>query len=225
MPPPPPPTQVESSLEAKAREVAPGSLRHTCLLAARRFKSTWAELGKLLVKVRNGSEYEQWGFESFEAYCAKELHIRKATADKLTRSYSFLEKHEPRAVGREDFVERAPAFEVIEVLADAEQRGQLSSEEYRSIRDTIWSPEKPTSELRREFQERFPRPAPPPPADDVQLRRLAASARRLHQELSACRKVPKAVAERASALAEDVEELAAKHASHAREVDGAGEAD
>jgi hypothetical protein len=204
-----PPTQVESSLEAKAREVTPGTLRHTCLLAAKRFKSSWAELGKLLVKVRNGGEHEQWGYQTFEAYCSQELHIRKATADKLTRSYSFLEKHEPRAVTREDFPERAPAFEVIEVLADAEQRGQLSSEEYRSIRDTIWSPERPSSELKRELQDRFPRPPPPPPAADVQLRRLAAAARRLHQELSACRKVPKAVAERAGALAEDVEELAA----------------
>src|SRR6478609_6398562 len=102
MPPPPPPTQVESSLEAKAREVAPGSLRHTCLLAARRFKSTWAELGKLLVKVRASGEFEQWGYPTFDAYCSGELHIRKATADKLTRSYSFLEKHEPKAVTRED---------------------------------------------------------------------------------------------------------------------------
>src|SRR5437762_4936657 len=217
-----PPTQVEASLEAKAREVAPGSLRHTCLVAAKRFKSTWAELGKVLVKVRNGGEFEAWGYETFDAYCAKELHLRKSTADKLTRSYSFLEKQEPRAVAREDFPERAPAFEVIEVLADAEQRRQLSSEEYRSIRDTIWSPARPTSELMREFQDRFPRPAPPPPADGVQLRRLAAFARKLHQELSACRKVPKAVAERAGALAEDVEELAAKHTSHVREVDGAG---
>src|SRR5688572_24204584 len=108
-----PPTQVETSLEAKAREVHPGTLRHTCLVAAKRFKSTWAELGKLLVKVRNGAEFEAWGYDSFEAYCQKELHLRKATADKLTRSYSFLEKHEPRAVSREDFPERAPAFEVI----------------------------------------------------------------------------------------------------------------
>lgn len=204
-----PPTQVETSLEAKAREVQPGTLRHTCLVAAKRFKSTWAELGKLLVKVRNAGEFESWGYESFEAYCQKELHIRKATADKLTMSYSFLEKHEPRAVSREDFPERAPAFEVIEVLAGAEQRGQLSADEYRAIRDTIWSPDRPTSELKRDLQERYPRPAPPPPADDVQLRRLAATARRLHQELAACRRVPKAVAERAGALAEDMEELAA----------------
>src|SRR4051812_40257873 len=204
-----PPTQVEASLDAKAREVAPGSLRHTCLLAAKRFKSSWAELGKLLVKVRNGGEHDQWGYPTFEAYCTQELHIRKATADKLTRSYSFLEKHEPRAVSREDFPERAPAFEVIEVLADAEQRGQLNADEYRAIRDTIWSPERPTSELKRDLRERFPRPAPPPPAADAQLRRLAAFARKLHQELAACRRVPKAVTERAAALVDDVEELAA----------------
>jgi len=201
-------TQVEAALESKARAIPPGTLRHTCLLAAKKFKSSWAELGKILVRVRDSGEFESWGYESFDAYCQKELHLRKATADKLTRSFSFLEKHEPRAVAGEDFAERAPAFEVIEVLADAEQRGQLSTDEYRAIRDSIWSPERPTSELKRDLQERFPRPAPPPPADEVQLRRLAAQARKLAQDLSACRRVPKAVAERAGALAEDVEELA-----------------
>jgi hypothetical protein len=202
-------TQVEASLEAKARAVPPGTLRHACLQAARRFKASWAELGKILTQVRDQSAWEAWGFESFDAYCLKELHIRRATADKLTRSYSFLERHEPRAVQREDFQEKAPAFEVIEVLADAEQRGQLSAEEYRAIRDTIWTPERPVSEMKRELQERFPRPPPPEPAPDLQLRRLAQAAQRLAAELAACKRVPRAVADRASALADDVEELAA----------------
>ena len=84
-----------------------GCVPSKALIAAARVAAT----------VRNAGEYEQWGYQTFEAYCAQELHIRKATADKLTRSYSFLEKHEPRAVTQEDFPERAPAFEVIEVLA------------------------------------------------------------------------------------------------------------
>ena len=105
-----------------ALDVPPGSFRHTVLTAARKFKSTWVELGKLLVQVRDGAQHEGWGYPTFEAYCAKELRIRKATADKLTRSFSFLAKHEPKAMGSEEIARTAPAFEVVEVLADAEAR-------------------------------------------------------------------------------------------------------
>ena len=203
-------TATEADLQQKAKSVPAGTFRHTVLVAAKRFKSTWAELGKLLVQVRDEAKFEQWGYESFESYCLKELHIRKQTALKLTRSFSFLAKHEsPETLKDEEFPQRAPAFEVVEVLADAADRGQLSPSEYRSLRDSIWDPDKPATELKREFTERFPRPAPEPPPENLQLRRLAQTARKLASELSGCRRVPSAVAERASALAEEVEELAA----------------
>jgi hypothetical protein len=205
-------SQVDAALAQKASQVPPGTFRHTVLLAARRFKSTWVELGKLLVKVRDDGSFEEWGYASFEAYCAKELHIRKATADKLTRSFSFLNRHEPKAMNREDLRENAPAFEVVEVLADAEERGQLTATEYRDVRDSIWEPERPPSALRRELIERFPPPASRPPADEIVLRRLAHAAKRLAADLAACRRVPKAVSERAAALAEDVEELVSAEA-------------
>lgn len=182
--------------------------RQTVLAAARRFKSTWVELGKLLIRVRDESLWEGWGHPSFEAYCAKELHIRKSTALKLTRSFSFLQRHEPEEVGKDALPERAPAFEVVEVLADAEERGQLSPNEYQQIRESIWNPERPVSELKREFTERFPRPAPEPRPTSLQLRRLAQAARKLAGELAACGEVPSHVADRAAALADDVEGLA-----------------
>ncbi|RKH16283.1 hypothetical protein D7V77_37515, partial [Corallococcus sp. CA041A] len=153
----------EVEIAKKAMSVPPGTFRHTVLLAAKRFKSTWAELGKLLVQVRDEAKYEEWGHASFEAYCLKELHIKKQTALKLTRSFSFLAKHEaPEELQQHEFPEKAPAFEVVEVLADAEERGQLSPTEYKSLRDSIWSPEKSPTELKKEFAERFPRPPPEP---------------------------------------------------------------
>jgi hypothetical protein len=205
-------SQVEAAISQKAAQVPPGTFRHTVLLAAKRFKASWVELGKLLVKVRDDALFEQWGYETFESYCAREIHIRKATAYKLVRSFTFLNRHEPKAVASDDIAERAPAFEVVEVLAEAEERGQLTAAEYRDVRDTIWESERPTSELRRELTERFPRPAPAAVADAVVLRRLAQAAKSLASQLGACRRVPKTVAERAAALADDVEELAAQRA-------------
>ncbi|MFL5320993.1 MAG: hypothetical protein ACJ790_15125 [Myxococcaceae bacterium] len=193
--------------------VAPGSFRHTVLTTARRFKASWTEMGKLLVEVFNKKSYEEWGYESFDAYVTKELHIRKSTADKLLKTFNFLKSYEPKIVEEADLPERAPAFEVVEVLADAEARGQLSPSEYKSIRDSIWDSEKTTSELRKDLVERFPKPQPPAPPSDISLRRYAQTARKLANELGASSKVPKAVSERAAALADDLEELASSKAA------------
>ena len=197
----------EEVISSKVNQVPPGSFRQTVLLAAKRFKSSWVELGKLLVKVRDEALFEQWGYPTFDAYCLAEIRIRKSTADKLTRNFSFLNKHEPRAMAQEDIVETAPAFEVVQVLAEAEDRGQLSAQEYKSIRDSIWDQERPVSELRRELVEQFP-PDTRVPTDAGHLKRMAAWARKLASELAANKKVPRALADRAEALAEDVEQLA-----------------
>lgn len=197
--------------DAQMRQLAdalpPGSLRHDVISSARRFKSTWVELGRLLIQVRDEARYEEWGFGSFEAYCLKELHIRKPTALKLTRGYAFLDKHEPEEVRRPEIAQRAPAFEVVEVLADAEERGQLSADEYQSIRASIWDEERPTATLKRELVEKFPKPPPPPPPEGLYLKRLAQTARRLANELAAARGIPSTLADRAGALAQEVEGL------------------
>jgi hypothetical protein len=201
----------EEHLRQKALEAPPGSLRQTVVLAAKRFKSSWVELGKLLVKVRNEALFEDWGYPTFDAYCLAELRIRKQTADKLVRSFGFLDKHEPERMERPQVVEEAPAFEVVEVLAQAEDRGQLSATEYKSIRDAIWNPEKPTSELRRELTERFPAPEVAV-SDLASLKRLWGQSKRLAAELHAHQKIPRAVTQHADALAAELEALLAKKA-------------
>ena len=199
-------TESDSGDLPKAVPSAAGPLRQTVLMAAKRFKSSWVEFGKLLTRVRHEGSFQEWGYDSFEAYCFAELRIKKATADKLTRSYSFLDKHEPKAMAQTDVAESAPPWEVVQVLADAEERGQLSSQEYKSIRDSIWNNEKPVSELRRELVEQFPAPEAPR-NDRADLKRLTSAARKLAEELHQARKVPKSVAERADALADDLDEI------------------
>jgi hypothetical protein len=202
---------VEEQVSRKAHEIPPGSFRQTVVLAAKRFKSSWVELGRLLVKVRDSGDFEGWGYPSFETYCMAELRIRKQTAAKLTRNFSFLDKHEPQKLQEEDIAQSAPAFEVVEVLAQAEERGQLSAQEYKSVRDSIWNQEKPTAELKRELTEKFP--APEPKLDHgSEMKRLWSLSKRLVAELAANKKVPRAVVERAEAVAADLEELAAQKA-------------
>ena len=120
---------------------AANGFREEVRAAARAFKASWTGLARVLTRVRDEALWKGWGFSSFEAYCALEIHIRKATALKLTRSWAFLHRHE-RGWGEApaEAARPAPAFEVVEVLADAEERGTLDAEEYRSIRDSIWIP-------------------------------------------------------------------------------------
>jgi hypothetical protein len=209
-------TTGQAAVARKAAEVQPGTLRHQVLLVAQKFKSSWVELGALLVKVRDGNLWQEWGYPSFEDYCTKELRIKRQTALKLTNSYGFLARHEQQLLAGQDGSraqapkEEPPAFEVVSVLADAEDRGQLSEKDYQSLRETIWDDERPAPTVARELAQRFPSPPRPAPPADLVVRRLAVLARRLASELKGCRKVPAAIAERAGALAEDVEELAAQ---------------
>ncbi len=176
--------------------------------AARAFKASWTGLAKVLTRVRDEALWESWGFPSFEAYCSKELRIRKATALKLTRSWSFLDRHERSWRPDAPDARPAPGLEVVEVLAEAEERGALDAQEYRSIRDSIWDPQRPVAAVRRELSERFPRPAPEPPPTQVRLGQLARTARRLAEELRVCRGVPASVRTQADDLAAAVESLA-----------------
>lgn len=199
---------------APVLEVSAGGdgFREEVLRAARTFKASWTGLASVLTRVRDEALWEGWGFPSFEAYCSKELHLRKATALKLTRSWKFLDRHERGWRDDAPDARPAPAFEVVEVLAEAEERGALDAEEYRSIRDSIWDPQRPVAAVRRELSERFPRPAPEPAPVEVRLGQLARTARRLAEELRGCRGVPSSVRTQADALAAAVESLAVDRA-------------
>lgn len=195
-------------IAARIEDLPEGSLRRRVLEGARRFKSSWVELARLLAQVRREGTWREWGFASFEGYCAKELFIRRQTVDKLTASYGFLERHEPQ-LARAREPRGAPAFEVIEVLSRAEAAGRLPDGGWESLREEVVERGATAAAVNRRLAERFgppPPPAAPPPAE--RLSRLAAAARRL---ADACReeaRLPEALRRRAEALAEELAALA-----------------
>jgi hypothetical protein len=202
-------TAAAEKIQSHLDELPQGSARRRVLECARRFKSSWVELGRALSEVKRDASWREWGFKSFEAYCAKELFIRKATADKLTASYGFIERHEPGiARGASDAARPAPSFEVIEVLSRAEAAGRLPEGGWQKLRDEILERAPTPAALNRQLSERFgPAPRAEPPPEGERIARLAAAARRLAAACGAEEAVPSAVAERAKALAEDLREL------------------
>lgn len=201
-------TRTAQKLATRAEELPEGSMRRKVLEGARRFKAAWVELGRLLTEVKREGLWREWGHPSFERYCAKELFIRPSTAEKLTMSYGFLERHEPE-LARSRGEARAPPFEVIEVLSRAEAAGRLSQAGWRELRDEVLERPATAAAVNKRLTDRFGPPEPPPaPRKAERLLRLAAAARRLAE---ACRSeggVPRGVAQRAEALAEEMAALA-----------------
>lgn len=129
------------SIEQKMLVLDPGSFRFKTLEAARDFKSSWISLGQYLFAIHKDKLYREWGFLTFEAYCASEVGIRQNTAVKLLRSYHFLEKEEPtflkRSLGDEEKPNRIPTVESVNALRLAKQNERITEKDYADIRESV----------------------------------------------------------------------------------------
>jgi hypothetical protein len=204
-------TRTAEQLATRAEQLPQGSLRRRALEGARGFKAAWVEFGRLLAEVKRKGVWREWGHASFEQYCTRELFIRRQTAEKLTASYGFLERHEPALVRErpEAGEGRAPPFEVIEVLSRAEAAGRFSESAWKELREEVLDQPLTPAALGRKLSERFgPPPAPPRPGPAERLGRLSAAAQRLAVACAEEGRVPRPLAERAAALARDLQSLA-----------------
>jgi len=202
-------TKTAERLATRAEQLPEGSLRRQVLEGARGFKAAWVELGRLLSEVKRRGVWREWGHASFEQYCSRELFIRAQTAEKLTASYGFLERHEP-ALARErpEGDRRAPAFEVVEVLSRAEAAGRLSGTDWKELREEVLDQPMTPAALGRRLTERHGPPPPPPrPSKAERLEKLSAAARRLAGACEEEDAVPRPLKERAAALARELAAL------------------
>jgi hypothetical protein len=201
-------TGAVSRLDARIGELPEGSLRRKVLESARRFKASWVELGRMLAQVREEGVWKEWGFDSFEAYCTKELFLRRATAEKLALSYGFLERHEPE-MARARELRSVPPFEVIEVLSRAEAAGRMDEKAWGEMREEVIDGEADRSDVSRRIAERFgPPPKPPQPSAGERLARLAGLARRVAEGCEAEKDVPAALRRSARELADALDRIA-----------------
>ncbi len=134
----------------------PESLRYQVLDAAKSFKSSWIALGQYLFTVYKDKLYKDWGYQTFEAYCAKEIGIRQNTAVKLLKSYSFLEKEEPEYVSSRSMEERKPdripSFESVNALRLAHENERISEDQYDDLRQDILEEGKEDAEVKKKIQ-------------------------------------------------------------------------
>ena len=130
-------SKAEVEMENLLRTLDPSSERFRVLAAARDFKASWVILGEILTTVRDSNAFKEWGYSSFEAYARRELRLRADTAAKLTRSYSFLKEHEPKALETRQEKE-LPPLDVVDLLTRARERAKVSDEDIQSIRQEVF---------------------------------------------------------------------------------------
>ena len=203
-------------LEERMSNLPAGSLRRETLEAAKRFKSSWIELGRMLWTVYREKKFREWGYLTFEAYCAKEVGIRAPTAKKLLHSYYFLEKEEPSTLQRLD-AETAPAAlpspDSVNLLRLLKNRKEIPAADYQKVRGYVLEKGKEVQEVRREVKSLLQENAKADPAavEEARIRssvrRMIGTLRSLRQQLSGADLVPKKILDDMEGLVKRLEGL------------------
>lgn len=210
-------------IETQMTAVEPGTVRYEALAAARSFKTSWIALGRALAAVFQERAYKEWGYLTFEAYCAREIGIQPLTAKKLLRSYAFLQQHEPRLLQAEGSkaipANRYPTYEAVDVLRQAKERAGLPERAYDELRERVLEQGEPAPAARKELRMVLRRAQPPEEAEanarrdrQAALRRLIGTLRAIHRAAAEGRLLPAGLlrdtdrlAQRLEAAVQDVE--------------------
>lgn len=173
----------ERHIEKIMEQLEPGSERYQVLDTAKRFKSSWVELGDKLLQVNAGGQFREWGYQSFEDYCVQEIRIRKNTAEKLTLAYRYMEKQEPELLSRRSELKPLPDYRSIDLLRQAKEERNFSEDEYAELRRNIVEEERSLPTVRKRFNEVAAARSTEEPDPAIPIKTGLAAARRLDTAL------------------------------------------
>ncbi|MFO0679865.1 MAG: hypothetical protein U0169_25300 [Polyangiaceae bacterium] len=187
-------TKVDSELESKASAIHDDPERVEVIARARRFKASWIELAEALTRVRRSNQWKEWGYETFEDYGKKELHLRAETMSKLTGSYMFLQKKAPHVLERDGVNERIPSYQAVDFLRRAEEREDAPVDTVREIRHRVLEEAAPMPTVAKEYKDSvFPIDAKERKSKDkIAIRNVAG---RLREIVASTRAVPRALSD------------------------------
>ncbi|MCG8429960.1 MAG: hypothetical protein MJA29_02155 [Candidatus Omnitrophica bacterium] len=142
------------TIEERMRGMNADSLRYHVLDSAKKFKTSWVDLGRALYTVWKDKAYKGWGYGSFETYTAKEIGVRRDTAMKLLKSYCFLEQEEPQVLqaprSAPGEVSALPGYESVNVLRLAKNRKELGEDDYAHLKKRVFEEGKDAGDLRKD---------------------------------------------------------------------------
>jgi hypothetical protein len=146
-------TKIDATLAALEETFSDDPERVELLRRARQFKSSWIELAQALTEARKNGRWKRWGFETFDDYTRRELHLRQETVDKLTGSYSFLQRRAPAVLDRDGVAAPLPSYQAIDFLRRAEERPDAPREAVEEIRRKVLDEALPIMQVAREYKD------------------------------------------------------------------------
>jgi hypothetical protein len=149
----PPRTKTESALADAEQAHADDPERADNLRRARTFKTSWIELAEALTTTRRSGRWKEWGFESLEAYAKSELHLKPETVDKLTGSFSFLQRRAPAVLTRDPLREPMPSYHSVDFLRRAEESEGAPREAVEALRHRVIEEAAPITAISRAYKD------------------------------------------------------------------------
>lgn len=148
-------TKTDRAMEDQLLAVQNDPERADTLAKARAFKRTWIELADALARVQKQASWQRWGFTDFDAYCRKELHLRRSTVDKLLGSYRFLESSAPKVLerARSEPTAPVPSLAAVRFVEKATERGAADEETLATIRTVAFDEGADIPYLNKTFKE------------------------------------------------------------------------
>jgi hypothetical protein len=208
-------TKTLKNIEKKMEEAGLDTTRHRVLKGAKNFKTSWIDLGQLLYMVWSDKLYRDWGYAEFDSYTSKEIGIRKQTALKLLRSYSFLEREEPRYLEKEHNkaadTASLPTYESVDVLRQASNNKQIDRDDYANIRKYVLEKGRDFKEVKKDLSDLIKRSEELGPEDarnkkrQALLRRFVGVLKSVKKEMKILKMLPAEIIKEADGLIEKIE--------------------
>jgi hypothetical protein len=148
-----PATKTDAALAEAEQSHADDPERAELIRRARRFKTSWVELAEALTAARKHGSWRNWGYDSFEAYARAELRLKPETVDKLTGSYSFLQRRAPAVLERDPLREPMPSYHAVDFLRRAEDSEDAPRDTVDEIRRRVIDEAAPVSAVSRAYKD------------------------------------------------------------------------
>jgi len=208
-------TRSIEKIEQKMQDMDENSLRYQILQKVKNFKTSWIALGQALYSVWKDKLYKEWGYSTFEAYTAKEIGIKKATAMKLLRSYYFLEKEEPEYLQKDyseaEEVASIPSCDAVNVLRLAKGKKTLDKDDYSELKKKVFEKGQEARDIKKDLTTLIREREELEPEEDrkkkkiATLKRLLSTLRTMKRDMELLKIVPAAIIKDTAGLIKKIE--------------------
>ena len=200
--------------EANRTDFVGDVLRNETVEFAKKFKTSWLNLGRHLYAIYQDKLFYGWGYNKFEDYTEQELGLKKSLCSKLLRAYLFIEQDEPVYLD-ENYIKdnepvKVPGYDAVDVLRMAKGKRELTKDDYSYLRGIVFDKGKDVGEVRKELTALMKERKPIDPEEEREKRNTASIKKVLNaltsfkQDMDVLKLISPEVVEKTDALIENL---------------------